>query len=556
MGKTTYCQKLSFDWTTAKSSEPLLARYKILLKLKCRDMKSASIEEAIADQLVPLDVPQEVKAAFFNHIRATRYPVLVVLDGLDELDKDIDLSPLIKKRIFPKSHLLLTSRDDPNLRTCCDTLVEIVGFTLEDAKLFIRRYFGEDEEDAQVLLDKIDDPASQDGEVLRNLISNPLNTALLCAVTEDNDGLLPSNTTLLYQEIIGCVLKMYFKKKVGEPPLEPMLECKEELTVLGRLGLAGIKRDQLKFFKDELESGMTAILEFGFLSKETSSSRINPRISYHFVHKTFQEFFAAFNLYEQLILGGNCPVGDALHLTTYRQVALFLFGLLSQNSDAKVMVTNLITKITQSLSADSSGKTRESFRFICDCVRECSAAPEVQQDMCRAIWMNLAWNEIDLSKRGVSETSIEMKIVCEVLKHNRPLEELNLENNHISDATSLTKSLEENQVLRNLNLRANKLTCVESFGRALEKNKTLHYLYLSANQIRDVTELGRALERNQSLKELGLSDNIITNVDSLGQSLKMNTSLEEIYLNRHNIPNKLAFKNELRAKRPCLKVYC
>ena len=58
MGKTTYCQKLAHDWSVGEippgASFP---EVKILLLLKCRDMhmKTASIEEAIGDQLLPHD---------------------------------------------------------------------------------------------------------------------------------------------------------------------------------------------------------------------------------------------------------------------------------------------------------------------------------------------------------------------------------------------------------------------------------------------------------------------------------------------------------------------
>ena len=67
MGKTTYCQKLAYDWSVEDiSPEASFPKVKMLLVLKCRDMKTANIEEAIDDQLLPLDADEEEKEKFFS----------------------------------------------------------------------------------------------------------------------------------------------------------------------------------------------------------------------------------------------------------------------------------------------------------------------------------------------------------------------------------------------------------------------------------------------------------------------------------------------------------
>ena len=67
MGKTTYCQKLAYDWSVEDiSPEASFPKVKMLLVLKCRDMKTANIEEAIDDQLLPLDADEEEKKKFFS----------------------------------------------------------------------------------------------------------------------------------------------------------------------------------------------------------------------------------------------------------------------------------------------------------------------------------------------------------------------------------------------------------------------------------------------------------------------------------------------------------
>ena len=55
IGKTVCCKKIAFDWSKDKTGEPF-PRFKILIKLKCRDINPRALiaadilKEAIADQ--------------------------------------------------------------------------------------------------------------------------------------------------------------------------------------------------------------------------------------------------------------------------------------------------------------------------------------------------------------------------------------------------------------------------------------------------------------------------------------------------------------------------
>ncbi|KAJ7339496.1 hypothetical protein OS493_005894 [Desmophyllum pertusum] len=99
---------------------------------------------------------------------------------------------------------MLTARHEAGMevRRYCDTLLEIVGYTSEDADSYIKKYFSnhEDPSLADKLIEQLD-PVDRtresgrrdgDGAQLRGLTANPLNTALLCLVCEDTKGNLPS----------------------------------------------------------------------------------------------------------------------------------------------------------------------------------------------------------------------------------------------------------------------------------------------------------------------------------------------------------------------------
>ena len=69
MGKTTYCQKLAYDWSVGEiPPDASFSEVKMLLLLKCRDMlmKIANIEEAIDDQLLPQDAGKKEKKDIFS----------------------------------------------------------------------------------------------------------------------------------------------------------------------------------------------------------------------------------------------------------------------------------------------------------------------------------------------------------------------------------------------------------------------------------------------------------------------------------------------------------
>ena len=90
MGKTTYCQKLVFDWAIKQCREwdESFPRIDVLLFLRCRGIKS-TIWDSIEDQILPVVIKPEEKEMFFQFLKENPSKVLLVLDGLDEADPQI-----------------------------------------------------------------------------------------------------------------------------------------------------------------------------------------------------------------------------------------------------------------------------------------------------------------------------------------------------------------------------------------------------------------------------------------------------------------------------------
>ena len=306
----------------------------MVLLLKCRDVEIESdLWGAIDDQLLPGEINQKEREKFFKFIRQNQSKVLLILDGLDELppDKLPEFTDIIQGKMLPLCHLVVTARLEAGIpmRKVCDTLLEIEGFTYQDSEEYIHKYFSGKEDLAEKLLDRI-----QNEKRLKEMTANPLNTALLCLLCEDFQGILPESRTQLYLEIAQCVLIRYRKKK-GLPVEndEDLIEIyKDQLKLLGLIAINGLYEDNMYFEDKKLAKKDADLPGFGFLSAQPGSSKRRPCMCYGFTHKSFQEFFAGHYLCCQLVSKEISPeilVTDTRYFREIREVLKFTFGLLN-----------------------------------------------------------------------------------------------------------------------------------------------------------------------------------------------------------------------------------
>ena len=536
-GKTTYCQKLAYDWATKRDQwDPSFPDIEVLLLLRCHDIKT-DIWEAIDDQILLDDVDEEVKQAVFKFIRENQSKVLLVLDGLDEADaRNFDLYfKLLQRKVLPNCHIVLTSRHEAGrrVRRYCDILWEIVGFTREDAKSFILKYFKGMEHLSEKLLEKLwgDSKHRQD---LIELTKSPLNTALLCVLCEDFEGVFPSNKTRLYVEIVDIVLTRYETKNGLSSKRKDLLAVyKEELLQLGSLALQSLKEGKL--YIDEHISD--ALSKFGFLSIQTGGSKRNRCLRYWFLHKTFQEFFAGFYLSRQILNGEidcNSVVTDERYWNELRGVFLFMSGIIFSHSEETAV--SLVDGVATHINLTEFDDAPLYLRFAFDCILECETHLE-----------NLRFNLVDIVGRSLKFEAIDVSyilqahhldLLSQVLKVNTCSTDLNLTDTEVSaaGAASLSEALKVNTCLTSLNLAENEIgsSGAASLSEALKVNTCLTSLNLAENEIGSsgAASLSEALKVNTSLTNLHLGVNKIgaPGAASLFEALKVNTCLTNLDL--------------------------
>ncbi|KAL9975269.1 hypothetical protein ACROYT_G012415 [Oculina patagonica] len=555
-GKTTYCQKLAYDWANRQEEwDESFLEIELLLLLRCHDIKS-NIWEAIEEQILPEDIGEETKQNFFKFIRENQSKVLLVLDGLDEADPST-LSMYIKlaeSRELPKCHIVFTSRHETGMkvRRYCDTLWEIVGFSEDDANSFIVKYFKDNEHLADRLLEELSPwYGSSD---LREMTSNPLNTALLCVLCEDFEGDLPTSRTQLYIEIVLCVLRRYENKRDLSRDNKDLINVyKEELIHLGYMALISLRNGELYIEESESSSNSTALSKFGFLSVQAAGSRRKPCLRYGFLHKSFQEFLAGFYLASMILSGEidlDTVVADKRYLNELKQVFLFMGGIIvSQCEETAVRLVKSITAHINCLdrsTPNGENEINDNVKFAFDCIKECVTCQEnLQRRLVCTFGSHLDLQTLELLD-GLDSHYIEY--FAEALAVNNKLTSLRLSENEIDPfgAGLVSDALAVNTTLTTLDLSGNKIgpSGAGSLSKALAVNTTLTDLNLKFNAIGNsgADSLFQALLVNTTLTSLSLRANNIdvSCVDSLSEAFTANVTLTYLDLGGNWLGRKLA----------------
>ena len=553
MGKTTYCQKLAYDWSTRQGRkwDESFPKVEVLLLLRCREIES-SIWEAIDEQVLPEDIGPEVRDMFIQFLRENPSKVLLVLDGLDEADPEklTLFRKLVQKEMLPGCFIVLTSRQEAgsSIRPYTDTQLEIVGFTRTDAECFIRKYFeqsgNQDLAERLILRLWLED--------LNELTRNPLNTLLLCVIFEDLKGVLPNSRTKLYIEIVLCVLRRYENKNgLSISDKDLLLVYKEELMILGRMAQDSLQKGELYFEDNKGHLKESLLGKFGFVSIQVGGSKRAPCPRYVFFHKSFQEFLSAFFLAFSVIDGVmDCKsVANEEYETKLSQVFTFMSGIVAMRSEATAVsvVESIVSVInaTGHTSCVYDMHMRLALRFI----DECKLFSET-------LWKNLAHlfgkslDLIDIEFRNnfwpfhnFGHESFSTLFLA--LTVNTSLTSLNLSDNSIcyETANSLSQALRVNTSLTSLDFSGNSIGCegANSLSQALRINTSLTSLDLSDNSVgyEGTNFLSQALRVNTSLTSLDLSGNCIgyEGANSLSQALRVNSSLTSLNLFENSIGN-------------------
>ena len=308
IGKSTFSQKIAFDWTTDRKE--ILKRFKVLLMIKLRDvcdlqdfgavLKAASL--LAADDTISVD-------SLYNYILRNQDQVLLVLDGYDEYSTG-DSSPvdqIWERKLLRDSHVIMTMRqtEADKVRKSSDVQLQIRGFdSKKQVTEFASKYLTDSQEVEELAryLSK---------EEIWDIAEIPLLLLMMCLVWRDRHqrGLPKSRLELCERFVATLMYQMAVKDSDKSVESNVLESYKEELSKIGRLALDALLEGTVYFPLKRLNMQSNALSKTMIragLFQISKLSSADPRESVFFLHKLIQEFVAAwFIMHEAGLKEGN-----------------------------------------------------------------------------------------------------------------------------------------------------------------------------------------------------------------------------------------------------------
>ncbi|KAK4062959.1 hypothetical protein Trihar35433_8754 [Trichoderma harzianum] len=316
VGKTTLCKKIVHEFYRGTWEEWNKNFDRILwiplrnLKLQERMRPGYNYECLFSDEYFSLPENRPDLAKILSKaVAAKNNTTLFLLDGLDEVSEYLDGEDIMSRflqDLLKQPNVIITSRPSTTPPPGIDLELETVGF--DDTQ--VNAYLAAD----LTIKPNIDKVKSflQDHWLLQDLARIPVQLDAFCYTWDDFDsGISPDSMTSIYQAIEQKLwkkdavrLERILKSRAQSAlPAEVENRVKAEIKILEILAFHGMYHYIINFTLTHLDKivqifplvELTLYDTLGRLSfLRTSDSSSNFRVrSYHFIHLTFQEYFAA-----------------------------------------------------------------------------------------------------------------------------------------------------------------------------------------------------------------------------------------------------------------------
>ena len=302
IGKTVFTQKTTYDWSQKRKE--MLAAFDLVLQVKLRDVCDLQDIPAIlrASELLASDGKVSVED-LYKFVVDNQEKVLLILDGYDEYSagEQSPVHDIWERKQLRDCCVILTTRQIKLdvLRNSSDVQFEIKGFDSEEQVKKFALKFLKDENDFKEFHRYV---LQKD---LEEVVKIPLLLLMLCLVwTRKNSTGLPTSRADIYTQFIQTLLN-HMSGKVAEVDHADQMFRKvgdyaKEFCQLGKLAFAALLRDSLYLPSSEVPGNlMNKLIEAGLFQVSNLSS-LNPEKGMFFIHKSVQEFLAAWYLKHEL----------------------------------------------------------------------------------------------------------------------------------------------------------------------------------------------------------------------------------------------------------------
>ena len=339
IGKSLFCQKVTRDWANnelfqaRENTEIPNLKFVYLLtfrQLNLLENDCVTLRE-ILNCCSALDDKCNIDDSTFEYIVKHPKEVMIILDGYDEYSQQDYIagnleeqhpnnarrkmpvaalcSKLIKGKILRGAIVMITSRPDESDKMGgirFKRYVEIAGFSTEQVKEYIEKYFKNDENMKNAVLKHV-----MNNEDLVSFAHVPMLCYLLCfemkytlTKSENPDG-LPASTTDIYNKLLDifelkhCAESKYRRDEIPEH-FEPPPVIRNTLEKLSELAAKLLVEGKQTFDESEMEGEfeleeVNKLKGSGLLycGQPIRTALITTTKHFSFTHLTVQEFLAA-----------------------------------------------------------------------------------------------------------------------------------------------------------------------------------------------------------------------------------------------------------------------
>ena len=389
-GKTMLVYHMAHQW--AKGN--LWPCIKYLFTVKLNEFRPNEKWSLVDLLLGDLGMSESMKVACIEEIRANSERVVILIDGVEELDEfefcpkrirhnngEVDLPTLISSIIgdtaLPGAKIIATSRPTQHTPVkACDRIVQLCGFTSDEAHEFVRK-IADTKEEEQLIIKSIDG-----NSLLTSLCRVPLECNVICSVLlnsldcdDDRQRLNVNTTTSLFVQVTEQIASKRhpgLKCSDEEPESDQLFDIIDTpLKKHADLAVYGLTSSPPRaiFYEDELvKFGLDETdRKCGFLvESQTKDPCVKgaKRPCWMFSHTILYEFLGAVGV---LRSGGKVWefLGRNSHVDQVKNIVCFLAGLLEDSRQtyfverlvpggASLSSRHVITELTEKLCDDAT----------------------------------------------------------------------------------------------------------------------------------------------------------------------------------------------------------
>ena len=304
MGKSTLAINMCKCWAVGS----LLQSYKAVILLTLRDPEIQAAKTIIDLLLIPNEelsecVVKEITGNFGNQI-------CFILEGYDELPKRLHKSSVFTKikEKLPDCTLIYTSRPEAcsKIEKVATRIITIQGFKKESINQYISNTF-DNIMDGEMLAMQLSTQLTKSYNwTVRQILHIPINIAIVCLIFF-HFSKLPETLTELYTLLcLRLIFRHIITRTSNEAQVEKLSsldnlpkDISEQFSQLCYIAYHGIRNEMVIFSSQELMDigiNVSKISDLGLLVIAPSTSVYGREKSYNFIHKTLQEFCAAWHI--------------------------------------------------------------------------------------------------------------------------------------------------------------------------------------------------------------------------------------------------------------------